>query len=198
MQEIDVGSLIFGIVLTWTVGLIPPIVIRFAILKRPMGKGSAIGTVLAFWLFNLMFFIALGSKSRSHIALVLVALVSMWILRRPMNEREAKISAAKARESSSDGSTELMTFASIGNLKAMEAQLNSGTGVNAADSRGWTALMYAASRDELDAVRLLLAKGANANAKNNAGQTARDLANEKGCVEVLGLLESEHREKRDA
>jgi len=82
MFELDPLTIEASIVLTWGIGLAPPIVIRYAILKRPMNKWPAIGTCAAFWFFNVILFTALGSKSKTHAALTLIAFVSYWILRK--------------------------------------------------------------------------------------------------------------------
>jgi len=67
---------------TWGIGLVPPLLIRFVFVRRPIHKGWAIGLVALFWMFNVALFAALGSQSKSHGALALVALVSYAILRR--------------------------------------------------------------------------------------------------------------------
>ncbi|HDS05873.1 MAG TPA: hypothetical protein ENN95_02405 [Deltaproteobacteria bacterium] len=75
-------ALFLSFLFTWGVGLVPPLLIRFAILCRPIGKGWAIGVVALFWVFNIVLFTALGSQSKSHVALALVALASYAILRK--------------------------------------------------------------------------------------------------------------------
>ena len=93
MYELDAPTLIFSLLLTWGIGLTPPLLIRYLLLKRPIGTGAACGICGAFWLFNLLLSTALGSKSKTHGALVLVAMVSYWILRKassvPDKERMA-------------------------------------------------------------------------------------------------------------
>lgn len=74
--------LIFSFLLTWTLGLFPPLIIRYKFLKAPMSRGKAIATVAFFWFFNLILFTVLGSKSKTHGALFLVAYASYVILRR--------------------------------------------------------------------------------------------------------------------
>jgi len=81
-MELDVATIWVSIVITWGVGLAPPVLIRYAVLKRPMNQWPAIGTCAALWFLNVLFFTALGSKSKSHAALTLVAFVSYWILRK--------------------------------------------------------------------------------------------------------------------
>lgn len=74
--------LFLSFLFTWGVGLAPPLLIRFAIMRRPIGKGWAIGAVALFWVFNIVLFTALGSQSKSHGALALVAFASYAILRK--------------------------------------------------------------------------------------------------------------------
>ena len=73
--------LIVSAIMTWGIGLAPPLLTRFIFLRRPMSKVAAIVFVVAFLLINLMSFMALGSRSKTHAALLLVALVSYYILR---------------------------------------------------------------------------------------------------------------------
>lgn len=83
----NAGSFIlFWIILTWGIGLTPPLLIRFLLLRQPMEKKYALGIVGLFWFFNLLLFTALGSKSKTHFALILVALVSYSILRKKTNQ----------------------------------------------------------------------------------------------------------------
>lgn len=88
MYDLNPITIIASIVLTWGIGLAPPLTIRYAILKRPMDKWPAIGTSVFFWLINLTLFIALGSQSKTHNALILVAFVSYWILRKAGKTKE--------------------------------------------------------------------------------------------------------------
>ncbi len=81
MYEFDAPTIVLSLLMTWTIGLTPPLVIRYVLLRRPISTWAAIGTCGAFWVINILIFTALGSKSKTHGALVLVALVSYWILR---------------------------------------------------------------------------------------------------------------------
>lgn len=74
--------MLLSFLFTWSIGLLPPLLIRFAFTRRPIGKGWAIGTVAMLWAFNVVLFTALGSQSKTHGALVLVAFVSYAILRK--------------------------------------------------------------------------------------------------------------------
>ena len=74
--------LFLSFLFTWGIGLTPPLLIRFAFMRRPIGKGWAFGIVTLFWAFNVLLFAALGSQSKSHGALALVAFVSYAVLRK--------------------------------------------------------------------------------------------------------------------
>jgi len=85
--------LIISLILTWAIGLIPPLLIRFAILRKPISKKLSILLVIVLWFINVVIFTALGSQSKGHGALVLVAIASYYILRKgstapnkPMNQ----------------------------------------------------------------------------------------------------------------
>ena len=89
MYEFDAVTIIASIVITWGIGLAPPLLIRYAILKRQMDKWPAIGTCTIFLFLNIIIFTALGSKSKTHGALTLVAFVSYWILHNSMKVKES-------------------------------------------------------------------------------------------------------------
>ena len=75
-------TLIISALLTCGIGLTPPLLIRFLFMRRPIGKGWAIGTAAIFWFINIIIFTALGSTSKTHGALFLVAWTSYAILRK--------------------------------------------------------------------------------------------------------------------
>jgi len=75
-------TLIVSFLLTWGIGLIPSLLIRYLIVKKPLSKMWAISLVIVFWIINFIIFTALGSQSRTHVALFLVAWVSYIILRK--------------------------------------------------------------------------------------------------------------------
>ena len=79
--------LMYSFLITYSVGLAPPLLIRFAVMRRPMSKGWAIGTVALLWAVNIVLFTALGSQSKSHGALVLVAFLSYAILRKGLKKQ---------------------------------------------------------------------------------------------------------------
>lgn len=82
MEDFTATTLILSLAITWTIGLTPPLLIRYAFLRRAMAKKPAIGISALFWFLNIILFIAMGSKSKTHAALLLIAYVSYWILRR--------------------------------------------------------------------------------------------------------------------
>lgn len=99
MYELDTTDIILSIIFTWVIGLLPPVLIRFAFLKRPIAKWPAIG-ISAFFLFcNMALFIALGSKSKTHAALWLIAWISYFVLRRENKNPSASPIQSKAEPS---------------------------------------------------------------------------------------------------
>ena len=109
---------------------------------------------------------------------------------------------AAVQSRASDGSSELMSAAAIGDLRGMDRLLEDGADIEAADERGWTALMFSALRDELGAVDLLLRKGADPARRNNDRLTAGDIARRHGNAEVAALLDGAkdppHAQQRNA
>lgn len=75
-------DVVFSIILTWGWGLAVPLILRYAVLKRPLDKVIALFIAAGLWLLNIFIFTALGSQSKTHVALFLVAAVSYWILTR--------------------------------------------------------------------------------------------------------------------
>jgi hypothetical protein len=82
-------ALLVSALITWGVGLAPPLLIRFVFVRRAIGKGWSIGLVGLFWMFNVALFAALGSQSKSHGPLALVALASYGILRKGSKKMSA-------------------------------------------------------------------------------------------------------------
>ena len=100
-ESILIFLLIFSFVLTWGICLGEPIIIRYLILKRPMTKESAIITSIILCIINMAIFIALGSKSRMHTALLIAAYISYLILKKKSknnNKDNDKISDDKKIE----------------------------------------------------------------------------------------------------
>lgn len=89
MLEPGIDSVITGIFTTWAIGLLPPVLIRYAIMRRPVSKAEAICACIVFYFVNIFIFVALGSQSKSHAVLILIAFVSYWILRRGIASSQA-------------------------------------------------------------------------------------------------------------
>jgi hypothetical protein len=82
MYEFNTPDLIGSLILTWIIGLTPPLVFRYLIIRKPLSKRWAILVCGLFVIVNLAIFISLGSKSKSHAAVFFIAMVSYWILHR--------------------------------------------------------------------------------------------------------------------
>lgn len=74
--------LIISFIITWTIGLVPPLLLRFAIIRKSISKKLSIFLVILLWFINVNIFTALGSQSKTHGALILVAITSYYILRK--------------------------------------------------------------------------------------------------------------------
>ena len=72
-------SLIYSFFLTWFIGLLPVILIRGVLIRRPLSKSVSVILVSFFGVVNFVLFTLLGSKSYAHGALLLVGLVSYCI-----------------------------------------------------------------------------------------------------------------------
>lgn len=190
MYELDPITIIFSIVLTWGIGLTPPLVIRYAALKRPMEKWPAIGVCAFFWFLNIILFSALGSQSKTHAALTFVAFVSYWLLRKKGTAKEQAEHRASINEASGDGTTPLMGAAILGKIKQVKELISAGAIIDAADERGWTPLMYAASRNEIEAVEFLLRSGANPSLRNNENRMAVEIAQSKDNLEAVAAIQN--------
>lgn len=62
--------------ITWTVGLIPPLTIRYLAYNRPLSRNHSIFLCTLFWIVNISFFTLMGSTNKSHTVLLLIAFVS--------------------------------------------------------------------------------------------------------------------------
>jgi murein L,D-transpeptidase YcbB/YkuD len=97
----QIQLLVFNIVITWSIGLLPPLVFRYVILKRPIAIWPAIGTSALFWLINIFLFTIMGSQSKRHGALALIATVSCWILRQGAARKAINVSTQTSGSSAS-------------------------------------------------------------------------------------------------
>jgi hypothetical protein len=74
-------TLALSALLTWGIGLLPPLVTRFIILRRCLSRQASTIFSISFLVLNIIAFTVLGSESKTHAALFLVALASFAILR---------------------------------------------------------------------------------------------------------------------
>ncbi|MHC4158614.1 MAG: hypothetical protein ACYSSO_06000 [Planctomycetota bacterium] len=90
--EYWVITLIISVIFTWGIGLTPPLLIRFALLRRPISKGWAIGTVILFGFINFVIFSANATARGGRIggAFVLIAFASYAILRKSVKKQKEK------------------------------------------------------------------------------------------------------------
>ncbi len=79
---IPIISFIISIILTWSIGLSVPVLIRYVFLRKPINKTPAIIIVVILWFLQLALWTSLGSTNKSHIVLYLIAFVSYNILRK--------------------------------------------------------------------------------------------------------------------
>ncbi len=80
----DTGENVFWVyaisfLLTWGIGLTPPVLIRFVIAKRPIAKSWAYAVVIFFGIVNMVVFRILGGTSKTVV--IVLAYVSFLILR---------------------------------------------------------------------------------------------------------------------
>jgi hypothetical protein len=78
------GGIILAIIIFWGIALTPPLLIRFLFVRRPIGKGWAIGTTVIFWFISFIFFdVVFGYDSKGSILpYFLIAWASYTILRK--------------------------------------------------------------------------------------------------------------------
>ncbi len=74
--------LTFSFIVTWGIGLTPPLLIRYVFYRRPLNKWPAIGYCTLFLFANISIFTILGSESKTHNVLVIIAFVSYYIFKR--------------------------------------------------------------------------------------------------------------------
>jgi len=78
------------------IGLAPPLLIRFVLVRRPIGKGWAIAVAALFWAVDFVLFSALGGQSRTYGAFFLIAIISYLILTAGKKDKAPVIDAAKS------------------------------------------------------------------------------------------------------
>ncbi len=80
--EMTFPILIISFILTWSIGLSVPVLIRYVFLRRPINKFPAIVIVVILYFIQLFMWIGLGSTNKSHAVLFFIAYVSYYILRK--------------------------------------------------------------------------------------------------------------------
>ena len=78
----DATILMISMVITWGIGMTPPLLIRYLLVKKPLEKKISVVIIIIQWVVNLMIFTALGSQSKTHTVLYIMAFVSYCILRK--------------------------------------------------------------------------------------------------------------------
>jgi len=76
----DATILMISMVITWGIGMTPPLLIRYLLVKKPLEKKISIAIIIIQWFVNLMIFTALGSQSKTHAVLYIMAFISYRIL----------------------------------------------------------------------------------------------------------------------
>jgi len=82
-------NFLLSFLLTWVIGLLPPLLIRYVFLRKPLSSNSAYVISAIFLFLNLLLFISLGSTNKSHGVLVLIAFISYYILKKE-NKKQIK------------------------------------------------------------------------------------------------------------
>lgn len=121
--EYGILTWIFSAILTWGIGLTPPLLIRFLFLKRPLSKGWALGVIVLLWFTNLVIFTAIGSTSKTHGALLLVVWASYAILRKGAAKQEKKKKQPENRTPSAKSKFIQEEFTDIETYKEIDESL---------------------------------------------------------------------------
>lgn len=96
MSDLSIIDLALFFFATWTIGLSLPLLFRFVILRKPINKWVAFATAVIWWFANITFWVWMGSQSKSHTVLFVIALVTFYILTyRPKNQSEIEAQMQK-------------------------------------------------------------------------------------------------------
>ena len=104
MHDLDLPTFLLNILFTWGIGLAPPLFVRYVLVKGPMEKHAAIITCAVLWIFNLALFISLGSQSKTHGVLIVIAIVSYTLLTRVQRPKEFASHAPQSDRTDTDKS----------------------------------------------------------------------------------------------
>lgn len=157
MHDLSVGAMIVGIVFSWIVGLTPPLLIRYAWVKAPLGNRPAAGLCLAFWVINYGWSSVLDGADRSYGALLLVAFASYWILRKGHASPSAAARATAAdpapKSAMSADSPVARVAADVEPASANDSAQANAVGVAANAQPASDEQFFATALEELDAGR---------------------------------------------
>jgi len=90
-------DIIVGIIFTWGVCLIWPLLVRFAIVKKPITKSLSVCLSVLFLLVNLVIAYCLGSTNKTHLPLFLVAFISYAIMHKGYYKKGSDIIVRKEK-----------------------------------------------------------------------------------------------------
>jgi Ca2+/Na+ antiporter len=96
MSDLSSIELLLSFVITWTVVLVPPAIIRL-IRRKPLSKRFAITLAAVLYFANIILFTAMGSQSKSHGALVIVAIFCYYVLRWQTNASAARLATEQRK-----------------------------------------------------------------------------------------------------
>ena len=209
MYDFSVSELIVSLLLTWGIGLTPPLLFRYLIVRRPMSKRWAITVCGLFVVANLAIFIALGSESKTHTAVFLIALVSYWVLRRePQRGNLSKgtkvvvsilimaafgvavtglVYVTNISSSMDEPTAKFLAALEQQKYKAAETEIRQGADVNYTIA-GRTLLHQSVTDNELFNVNFLIKHGANVNTKTKFGRSPPHEAALYGHYEIAKAL----------
>lgn len=79
-----IASTLLGIIITWSLGLLIPAIIRYVIVRKPISKALSVIICIANWLLNVTFWsymaLPIDSHSDSHAVQFFVALFAYYFM----------------------------------------------------------------------------------------------------------------------
>ena len=85
--------------------------------------------------------------------------------------------------------TPLMAAVNNNHFSTARFLIERGSNINAVDHSGWPAVFYAAWNTNIKMLNLLIDNGAQLDVKDDNGVSIKEIAEAKGAIEILGLLE---------
>lgn len=132
-------------------------------------------------------------RSIGVFAFLLLPTIALWYvadsrLKRPGRGDDPLASDSQEKRDAA-GFTALARLVTHGSRREVEALLDQGADVNAAQPAGYTPLLWAAQMNENpEVIRALVLRGADVNARNQTGQSALQLACWAGRTEAAQVL----------